>query len=94
MKNKRKTSILNYLTEQSETKAENCVYLSEVLLLIQLSTMIIRDKSPPLFPSRYATLINRNDNQKHLIGYTWIETNSQILQVTVCESIYKYTSLC
>ena len=37
--------------------------------------MIITGKSPPLLPSSNATVINRNDNQRHLTGYTWIEKN-------------------
>ena len=31
---------------------------------------------PPLLHSGYATVINRNDNQRHLIRYTWIEKDS------------------
>ena len=52
---------------------------SEVILFIELLTMIIRGQSPPLLPSSYITVINRNDNQRHLIGYTWIEKISQFL---------------
>ena len=43
--------------------------------------MIIRGKSPPLLPSNYATVINRNDNQRHPIGYTWIEKHSRFSYV-------------
>ena len=50
---------------------------SEVILFIELLTMIIRGQSPPLLPSSYVTVINRNDNQRHLNGYTWIEKISQ-----------------
>ena len=34
---------------------------------------------PLSLPSSYITVINRNDNQRHLIGYTWIEKISQFL---------------
>ena len=44
--------------------------------------MIIRGKSPPLLPSSYATVINRNDNKRHLVGYTSIEKNSRFSKVT------------
>ena len=76
LKHKQKTS-LNYITEQSEIKAENCVYLSEVALFIDLLTMIIRGKSFPLLPSNYATDINRTDNPGHQIGYTWGKKDSK-----------------
>ena len=56
--------------------------------------MIIRDKSPPILPSSYATVIGRNDNQRNLIGYACIEKDSQFSYVTVCEHIYKNTRLC
>ena len=52
---------------------------SEVILFIELLTMIISGQSPPLLPSSYVTVINRNDNQRHLNGYTWIEKISQFL---------------
>ena len=52
---------------------------SEVMLFIELLTIIIRGQSPPLLPSSCVTVINRNDNQRHLIGYTWIEKISQFL---------------
>ena len=73
LKNKRKSSSLNYIIEESEIKAGNDAHLSEVLSFIQLLTMIICGKSPSLLPFSYATIINRNDNQRHLSGYTWIE---------------------
>ena len=60
----------------------------EVILFIELLTMIITGKSPPLLPSSNATVINRNDNQRHLIGYTWIEKNGII---KVCQNTYKST---
>ena len=41
--------------------------------------MIIRDQSPSLLLYCYVTVINRNDNQRHLIGYTWIKKISQFL---------------
>ena len=41
--------------------------------------MIIRGQSPPLLPSSYVTVTNRNKNQRHLIGYTSIEKISQFL---------------
>ena len=86
-------TILNYITEQSQTKTKNCVYLSEVSLFIELLTIITRGKSLPLPPSSYVTVINRNDNQR-LIGYTWIEENSRFSYVTVCENIHKITRIC
>ena len=85
LKHKQKTS-LNYIIEQSRTKAENCMYLSEVFLFIEWLIMIIRGKSPSLLPSSYATVINRS-NQRHLIGYTWIEKDSQFSDVTVYKII-------
>ena len=91
---KRKNSSLNDIIEQSLTKAENCVYLSEILLFIRLLTMIIRGKSPLLIPSNYSTVINRNENQRHLIGYTWIEKDSGFSEVAVRENIYQSTRLC
>ena len=53
--------------------------------------MIIRGKPPSLLPSSYVTVINRNDNQRHLIGYTLIEKNSRLSYIKVCENIYKST---
>ena len=35
---------------------------------------MIGGKFLSLLPSRYTTVINRNGNQRHLTGYTWIET--------------------
>ena len=52
---------------------------SEVILFIELLTMIIRGQSPPLPPSSYVNAINRDDNQTHLIEYTSIEKISQFL---------------
>ena len=77
LKHERNISSLNYIIKQSQTKAENYVYLSEVLLFTQLLTMIISGRSIPLLPYSYATVINRNDNRRHLIGYIWIEKDSQ-----------------
>ena len=55
------------------------MYLFEILLFTQLLTLIIREKSFPLLLSSYATIINRIDNQRHLIGYTWIEKHKIFL---------------
>ena len=52
--------------------------LSGVLLFIQLLTMVIRVKSASLLSCSYATFINRNDNQIHMIGYTWIEKHGRL----------------
>ena len=62
--------------KQLQTKTENCVHLSEIFSFLMLLAMIVRGKSPPLLPSSCATVINRNYNQRHLIGYTWIEKDS------------------
>ena len=56
------TSSLNYITKKSEIQAENCVCISENFFIIQLLKLVIRDKSPPLLPSSYATVINNNNN--------------------------------
>ena len=56
------TSSLDYITKKSEIQAENCVCISENFFIIQLLTMVVRDKSPPLLPSSYATVINKNNN--------------------------------
>ena len=63
----------------------------EVIIFIELLTMIIKGKSPPLLPSSNATVINRNDNHRHLIRHTWIEKNSRLSYVKVYENIYKGT---
>ena len=71
----------------------------EVTLFIELLTMIISGQSPTLLPSSYVTVMNRNDNQRHLIGYTWIEIISQFLtlqyvKISVCKNTllcYRYT---
>ena len=42
--------------------------------------MIIRGKSPPLLSSSYASVIKRNNNQRHLIRYTCIEKDFLTLQ--------------
>ena len=52
--------------------------------------MIVRGKSLPLLLSSYATVINRNDNQRHLIGYTWIG-HTRLSYIAVCENVYKST---
>ena len=62
----------------------------EVILSIELLIMIIRGMSPPLLPSSYATVINRNDNQRHLIGYTLIEKSSRLSYIKV-KNVYKRT---
>ena len=87
-----KTS-LNYTIKPSQSKAENCVYLSEFQLFIELLTITIRGKPPLSLPSIYATDINRNDNQRHLIEYIWIEY-SRSPYARVCENIYKNARLC
>ena len=52
---------------------------SEVILFVELLAMIIRSQSPLLLPSSYVIVINKNDDQRHLIGYIWIEKISQFL---------------
>ena len=49
--------------------------------------MIIRGKLPPLLPSSYPAVINRNDNKRLLIEYTWIAKGF------ICEN-NKNTRLC
>ena len=75
------------MMEQPQTKAENCVKHSKAFINSELLTMIIRGKSPPLFPSSYTTVFKRSGNQRHLIGYTWIEKDSPFSDTTVCENI-------
>ena len=54
-----------------------------------LLTMIVRGKSPTLLPSSYATVININDNQRHLIGYTWIEKGScKYVQISIKTPVF------
>ena len=52
---------------------------SEVILFVELLAMVIRSQSPLLLPSSYVIVINKNDDQRHLIGYIWIEKISQFL---------------
>ena len=56
--------------------------------------MIIRGQSPPLRPSSYVIVINRNDNERHLIGYTWIEKISQFLTLQYVEISIKTPFFC
>ena len=67
---------------------------SEVILFIELLTMIIRGQSPPLLPSNYVTVINRNYNQGHLIGYTWIEKMSQFVTLQYVQIYIKTPFFC
>ena len=52
--------------------------------------MITRDQSPPLLPSSYVTVLNRNDNQRHLIGYTWIEKSVKFLHYSMHKYLQKH----
>ena len=47
--------------------------------------MIIRGRFPPLLTSNYVTIIKRNGDKRHLIGYTWIKKDSWFSYVTVFE---------
>ena len=62
--------------EQSKRKF---AFTFKVILFIELLTMVIRGLDSLLFPSSYVTVINRNDSQWHLIGFTWIEKISQFI---------------
>ena len=75
------------ITNQSE---KFCVP-SEVILFIELLTMFIRGQS---LSSSYVTVINRNDNQRHLIGYTWIEKISQFLTLQYVKISIKTPFFC
>ena len=67
---------------------------SEVILFIELLTMIFRGHSPPLLPSSYVTFINRNDNQRHLIAYTQVEKISQFLTLQCLKISIKTPFFC
>ena len=67
---------------------------SGVILFIELFTIIIRGRSPPLLPFSNVTVINRTDNQKHLVGYTWIEKISQFLTLQYVKISIKTPSFC
>ena len=54
------------MTSEGSTRISEAVP-SEVVLFIELLTMIISGQSPALLPSSYITVIIRNDNQRHLI---------------------------
>ena len=41
--------------------------------------MIIRGNSPPLLPSSHATVISKNDNERNIIEYSWIEKTVDFL---------------
>ena len=56
--------------------------------------MIIRGQLPPLLPSSYVTVINRNGNQRHLIGYTWIEKISPFLTLQYVKISVKTPFFC
>ena len=66
----------------------------EVVLFIKLSAMIVRGESPPLLPFSYVTVINRNENQGHLIVYTWIEKIGQFLTLQYVKISIKTPFFC
>ena len=67
---------------------------SEVILFIDWLTMIISGQSPPLPPSSYVTVINRNNNKRHLIGYIWTEKINQFLTLLYVEISIKTPFFC
>ena len=56
--------------------------------------MIISGQSPFLLPSSYFTVINRNDSQRYLIGYTWIEKISHFLTLQYVKISIKSLFFC
>ena len=81
------------MTSEGSTRISEAVP-SEVVLFIELLTVIISGQSPALLPSSYITVIIRNDNQRHLIGYTWIEKISQFLTLQYVKISIKTPFFC
>ena len=81
------------MTSEGSTRISEAVP-SEVVLFIELLTMIISGQSPPLLPFSYVTVIIRNSNQRHLIGYTWIEKTSQFLTLQYVKITIKAPFFC
>ena len=95
LRHKQRT-FLNYIISTLTNESRKLCVPPEMhlILFIELLTIIIRNQSPPLLSSSQFTVIKRNDNQRHLIGYTWIEKISQFLTLQYVKISIKTTFFC